>query len=455
MKTVLLIDDDSVFRTLIARSLEVEGWRVLGAEDGESGLQLAFEHRPDVILCDLLMPRCNGFQVCRAIRARRDVASRIRIVVTTGSAYTTDRVNALEAGADAYLVKPVHLDDLLHLMRRWTDGDPVPTTTPGDLHSVPATCSTAPPDLRIRFWGVRGSIPTPGPATVFYGGNTSCVEIRADGQIIILDAGTGIRGLGQALEREFATEPLNLTLLVSHTHWDHIQGFPFFIPAYRPQHKINVMGYEGARKGLEGILSDQMESPYFPVSLSQMSGNITVTELRGMEFQIGPIHVRAQFLNHPGICAGYRLTTSAGTIAYLPDNEPFQRMKQQAEGSTVGRREQDLEFAREQDQKLIDFIRDVDVLIIDAQYTADEYRSRVGWGHGCVDDVVAIAVLAGVRRLHLFHHDPDHDDDQISRMVAGARRLLATQSAHMTIEAAREGDEILLRTPAPVTQLHG
>src|SRR5262245_39686438 len=135
-------------------------------------------------------------------------------------------------------------------------------------------------DLHLRFWGVRGSIPTPGPSTVHYGGNTSCVELRVDGQIIILDAGTGIRALGLALAEEFQDRPIDLTLLVSHTHWDHIQGFPFFPVAYDPKNTIRVLAFEGARKSLEATLSSQMESSYFPISMREMPGNITIEELK-------------------------------------------------------------------------------------------------------------------------------------------------------------------------------
>jgi len=292
---------------------------------------------------------------------------------------------------------------------------------------------------------VRGSIPTPGPGTVQYGGNTSCVEIRADGEIIILDAGSGIRQLGLALTREFKDQPIDLTLLITHTHWDHIQGFPFFTPAYNPQNKLRVLGYEGAREGLYSTLTYQMESPYFPVSLQHVPGNIDVTELKELEFFVGRVRVEAVFVNHPGICVGYRLFTSAGSIAYIPDNEPFQRMRSHARGQKTLDRLEALNFASDQDQKIIHFLQDADVLIIDSQYDDDEYQSHVGWGHGCVEDVVALALFAKVKQLFLFHHDPDHDDAQISRMVGWARRLVALQGETLTIDAAREGLEFVLR----------
>ena len=216
---------------------------------------------------------------------------------------------------------------------------------------------------RIRFWGVRGSVPTPGSSTVRYGGNTSCVEVRADGEIIILDAGTGIRPLGLALAEEFNGNPIDITLLITHTHWDHIQGFPFFLPAYQPKNTIRVLGFEGARQGLGSTLAGQMESPYFPIALQQMPGNVVIEELQAFEFQIGPVHAAATTVNHPGIAVGYRLGTSAGSIAYLPDNEPFQE-----EQHGYSREQVDL-----QNKKLIEFIRGVDVLIIDSQYDCDEY----------------------------------------------------------------------------------
>jgi len=222
MKTALIIDDDADFRALVAEVLRAEGWQVWDADNGDRGLDLAREHRPRVVVCDLLMPRGNGFHVCRSLR--RDPQFRTtRILVTSGRAYDSDRKAALEAGADEYLLKPFDLPVLTEAMQRLATS----ATTDAPTNDSAANTTTG---TQIKFWGVRGSIATPGPATVHYGGNTSCVEVRSGGQIIILDAGTGLRSLGRELAREFSEQPITLNILLSHTHWDHIQGLPFFQP---------------------------------------------------------------------------------------------------------------------------------------------------------------------------------------------------------------------------------
>jgi phosphoribosyl 1,2-cyclic phosphodiesterase/ActR/RegA family two-component response regulator len=451
MKTALVIDDDAAFRKLMTKWLKGAGWRVLESGDGEGGIMLAVQLQPDAVICNLRMPGCNGLQICRSIRAQAGVIEQPKIIITAGSVYATDRRSAIEAGADEYLIKPFQGEELITILdsqgRRATAAA-APRQPPETYASLP---SDEPP--RLKFWGVRGSIPTPGPATVHFGGNTSCVEVRADGEIIILDAGSGIRRLGLALAEEFKDQPINLTLLITHTHWDHIQGFPFFVPAYNPHNRLRIVGYEGARKGLHSTLTSQMESPYFPVSMRHMPGNIDVTELREREFSVGKVKVGTIFVNHPGVCVGYRLFTSGGSIAYLPDNEPFQRLRslpgaQQPGDQQPSHQVEALKYASEQDQKMIEFLKDADVLIIDSQYDDADYQSHVGWGHGCVDDVVALALFAKVRQLFLFHHDPDRDDAQIAKMEAWARKLVAFHGETLAVDAAREGVEYVLKPAA-------
>ncbi|MGP8053594.1 MAG: MBL fold metallo-hydrolase [Limisphaerales bacterium] len=274
---------------------------------------------------------------------------------------------------------------------------------------------------------MRGSISTPGPTTVRYGGNTSCVEVRIGGEIILLDAGTGLRALGRSLLAEFKGQPLNLTMLLTHTHWDHIQGLPFFGPIYDSHCRLRILGCEGARKGLVNALTGQMESTYFPVPFNKLPSNIEIEELKDFNFNIGPVCVRALRANHPGVCVGYRLFSPDSLIAFFPDTEPRPGGK---------------------DREMIDFVRDADLLILDAQYDSQEYLEHLGWGHGCVDDSVALALQAGVKQLSLFHHDPDHDDKRIDSLVRHARRLVAKRQAKLRVDAAREGVTINLSAKA-------
>jgi phosphoribosyl 1,2-cyclic phosphodiesterase len=270
------------------------------------------------------------------------------------------------------------------------------------------------------------------------------VEVRADGEIIILDAGTGIRLLGLALDEEFGPRSMKLTLLISHTHWDHIQGLPFFSPAYNQKNLIRVLGYEGARAGLAKILASQMETPFFPVSLRQLPSHLAIEELRDMEFQVGTVEVRSKFANHPGICVGYRLATSSGSIAYFPDSEPYEELKLLLASRDGISEDQARDFAGAERKKMVEFLWDCDLAIMDTQYTEEEYAKHVGWGHSSVDSVVSLALDANVAKLLLFHHDPNHDDQMIDKMVEHARALVAKSGKPLEVDAAREGAEILL-----------
>ena len=420
MSTGLVIDENREFRRSVAAWLKDRQWTVLETDTIAAGLELSQRHPPQLVLCDLRPPREGSLHFCRQIHQLQDPAKPC-LIVATGNGCASDRFHSLEAGADVYLSRPLDFGTFADLLGRGAGTPP---------NAVPVSPEV--PRVRLKFWGVRGSIPTPGPATVYYGGNTSCVELRVGRDIIVLDSGSGIRRLGLALGAEFKNQPVNLSVLITHTHWDHIQGFPFFIPAYNPKNQITLVGFEGARQGLQSTLSSQMESPYFPVSMHQMPGHLSIQEVKGLGFKIGEVPVSAQFLNHPGACTGYRLRTPGGDISYLPDVELSHRLRDGAAG------------ANEQDRKVLDFIRDSEVLILDSQYTAEEYEKHIGWGHSCADDSVAFALAAKVKRFYLFHHDPDHNDEQVSRMVARARQIAARHGSSMMVEAAREGVEVVL-----------
>lgn len=279
--------------------------------------------------------------------------------------------------------------------------------------------------MKIRFWGVRGSIPSPGPETVRIGGNTACVELLAGGSRVILDAGTGLRRLGQSLLGEVARgerKHVDTTVLLSHVHWDHIQGLPFFAPIYVPQTTLRVVAGAGAVR-VEEALAAQMRKPWFPVELSDVAARLSFDEVReGACFHAGELAIRAARGNHPDAVYAYRVEHEGRSVVYATDTEHYACV----------------------DPRLVRLAQGADVLIYDAQYLPEEYAgqqgpSRLGWGHSTWEAAVALARAAGVSQLVLFHHDPNRCDDDVLAIEAKARASFAGAG---TVAAAREGLEI-------------
>ena len=271
---------------------------------------------------------------------------------------------------------------------------------------------------KVKFWGVRGSIACPSPDHVVYGGNTSCVEISVGGHVFILDAGTGIRALGRDLLRRGVT---SATLLLTHTHWDHINGFPFFAPAFSPDFSLRIMAghLSGKPGGIRAVLAIQMENPTFPVPLSAMRGAVCFDDFAAgdtLAFPPGVI-VRTGALNHPNGSTGYRIEHGGVSVCYVTDTE---------------------HLPGQPDRNVLDLIAGADLVIYDSTYTDDEFPAKVGWGHSTWQEGVRLAQAAGVKQLVLFHHDPDHDDACMARIEAEAVALLPG-----TI-AARDGMELTM-----------
>ena len=282
--------------------------------------------------------------------------------------------------------------------------------------------------MRVQFWGTRGSIATPGPNMARYGGNTSCIEVRSwRGTHVIVDCGTGGHPLGQKL---MSASPKGLRghILISHTHWDHIQGIPFFAPLFVPGNEWDIYGPKGLGQSLRETLAGQMQHTYFPVTPDQFEATVHYHDLVEGAFDIDAIKVSTHYLNHTALTLGYRLEADGATLVYCCDHEPHSRTLASGQGEITG---QDLRYA--------EFIHHADLLIHDGQYTAAEYPAKTGWGHSPVEYAVKLAQHAQVKRLALTHHDPLRDDDAIDRVLEGIRVRLQDTASPLEVFAAIEG----------------
>jgi phosphoribosyl 1,2-cyclic phosphodiesterase len=306
--------------------------------------------------------------------------------------------------------------------------------------------------MKVRFWGVRGSIPVPGRTTSRYGGNTSCVEVRPRGAPpIIIDAGTGLRRLGKALmEDAFGDGRGRAAILISHTHWDHVQGLPFFSPLYRAGNQIEIFARRRDTH-LEAVFSQQHGAPYFPVPLSAMRADMSFHPIvEGAQFELGRARVTSTRLNHPWTALAYRIEVDGAVVAYCSDTAPFTEL-------LLGREvvveapaldappppEIAAELARLR-AGVVALARGADLLIYDTQFTLAEYRLRPHWGHSHPDDAIAVARDAGVRRLCLYHHAPLRSDDDNDAILARFRAQCAASGDAFEVLSAYEGLELEL-----------
>ena len=291
--------------------------------------------------------------------------------------------------------------------------------------------------MKIRFWGVRGSIASPGPKTVRYGGNTTCIEIRTDdNELIILDAGTGIFPLSQTLLAEL---PVTANVLITHSHWDHIQGLPFFIPNFIPGNTLRLHGGFDpvSGKGIEQVMSVQLQYSYFPVREAEMKARIEyVTLAPEQSIQIGSAKVTPYLLNHPVIDFGYRIESNGKSVFFTGDHEPPYNIYEPGDD---GYAEYQV-FVDEKVKAIEDAIRGVDVFIADCSYTDAEYPAKKGWGHGTFSSSIASAHATGAKVLFCTHHEPTRSDDALEAVFQSALESNAALTQNMDIRLAREGD---------------
>jgi len=401
-----VVDDDPDVLALVERLLTDAGHAVTLCRSSREALREVPGQRPDCVITDLMMPEMDGFELIRELRRRPDLAS-MKIVVLSVKSYDFDRRRARELGADGYVQKPINRQTLL--------------ATLTDIVTSHVT---------LTYWGVHGTLPVPGPATLRYGGNTPCVSVDVGGEpLFVFDCGSGVKALSDQVMRKPA-ERFAARIFISHPHWDHINTIPFFAPLYVRGNQIEIYGPYQGDLTIERVVSAQMESVYFPVTVREFGARLSFHDLREESLEFGAVRVDTLLLKHPGSCLGYRLSAHGRRLCYITDNELYLPS--------------DLRYDARYVERLVEFVHGADVLVTDTTYRDHEYPSKVDWGHSCVSQVADFAARAAVKRLHLFHHDPDQDDDAIDLKLAEARAALARLRAPIECDAPAEGVTLAL-----------
>lgn len=405
-RSYFIVDDDPDINDLVSALLEGAGHTVSACTSSVEALERVDVEKPDVVIVDIMLPVMDGFQLCHKIKSNPKLGG-VHVVMLSVKAYDFDRAYANKMGADGYIVKPFN-----------------PSTLVDELEAIVAA------GITLTYWGVRGTLPVPGEGSLRYGGNTSCVAIEVPNKpLLVFDAGSGIKKLSDHI---LASHKGRLTakIFISHPHWDHINALPFFGPMYIPGNEFEVMGPRHGDTTMRELISKQMDGIYFPITIREFGSRVYFRDLGEETIEIDGITVRTMLLNHPGNCLGYRVELGGKSVCYITDNELLLPDNPSYNAAYIDR--------------LVTFCHGADLLITDTTYTDAEYATKVAWGHSCVSQVAALAHRAEVKTLHLFHHDPDQDDDAIHAKFNAACEALAQLGSSTLCEAPAEGDRVKL-----------
>lgn len=395
-----IVDDNLASATTAKALLENAGYRATVYTSPEEALEAIPRDPPTGVLLDILMPGIDGFAVCSRLRATLGLEA-LKIIMCTSKTFEFDRRRAAEMGSDGYIMKPIRKGPFLETIRR-----------------VLAS------DVEMTFWGVHGTLPRPGPGTIRYGGNTSCVALEFPrGQLFVFDAGTGIKKLGDHLVTRGGR--VQGKIFISHPHWDHINTLPFFAPLYRQGNDFEIIGSSHGPTSMRDLVSAQMDGVYFPITIREFGAKVDFRDIHEGSYEFDGIPVETMLLAHPGNCLGFRVRFEGRSICYITDNELFPRSSEF--------------YSPEYEERLTSFCSGSDALIMDTNYLDEEYGAKVGWGHSCVSRVAEVAHRAEVGTLYLYHHDPGHDDDAIDRKTERATELLREWGSTTICEAPAEG----------------
>ena len=435
-KRLLLADPMEAFSKALIAAPQAGDYEIETAATGPECLKKIDTFHPDLIVCDMMMPTVHGIEILKDIRTEWK-EPHIGVIITSFHLIIQNYHSAVEEGADFFLVKPFDAETLFDLVRRFFFGTLSPE--PFSLkhgYAIDENACYCPPHRAtssyIRFWGTRGSNPVAGSDYIRYGGNTCCLEVCNEATRVVIDAGSGIRQLGDLIAESEEDKPV--TLFIGHTHWDHMIGFPVFAPLYHSESTIDVWAPVGFERSSEELFTNMLTYSYFPVRLDEVQSKVTFNELRdGTPYNIGSLTIECHFTNHPGATLSFKIRSPGKTIGYVTDNEVFM-------GYHGHPKELTIDSPRTLPHKpLIDFLSDCDILIHEAQYFADEYAKKEGWGHSSMANATALIKLTGVSEWIITHHDPKHTDRDLQRKLQIHHDILSDLEMGTRVRMAYDG----------------
>jgi len=444
-KQIVIADPSITFLETLLVAKEAKDYAITVVNTGSACLDKVTNMIPQLAVIDLTMPHVHGIEILKIIKSSPHTAS-MGVVMTSYQVTVQHYHAAVDNGANYFLPKPFGSKQLFALIQRYfSEG-----LQPEPFHMIRQPIIEQDHCYRpryaavtsyIRFWGTRGSSPVSGSQYIRYGGNTSCLEIFHNQKTIIIDAGTGIRELGDAINVEANSL---IHLFISHTHWDHITGFPFFKPLYQKNCNIVVWSPVGFEKSTQELFDDMLAYAYFPVRLDEMKARVTFKDVESkVPVSIGDITIESHFTNHPGLTMGFKIKMSGSTIGYVTDNEMLPGYH--GHPNNIDRTHPVLE----PHLTLIEFLQGCDLIIHEAQFFPGEYRQKVGWGHSSVPNATVLMKYTQCKKWIITHHDPSHKDTDLEIKARLHEEVIRECHLNIQIMIAHDGLTIPLCDYSP------